>query len=283
VVTGPWGGYSNGRIPLSAMVQVEGSYFKPDVARRVIWALSECRRQGVNVTITEGYRAIGIPADQYDRTPATTSDGTTNQWYQIGRRNRGLTPSAAVPGHSNHGWAEAGDFAWPRSTRNNAIVRDVFKRAGLLFTIASEWWHADASGVVTANLASTLLPNKKPKRRSSMTTMYYTTKNDKPKPDEPPNVDAIYLAGDGQGDAAWILAPRHAVAQGWAIPHGAGVHLLKAELPAIRDAYLSGAVKIGTVTVDPDPALLAELQKITAEAYATPKPVIAELKGIPGF
>jgi hypothetical protein len=152
---GRWGGYSNGRIPLSAMVRVGGAFFKPDVARQVAWALAECARRGVRVTITEGYRSIGVPADQYDHSPATTSDGTTNQWYQVGRRNRGLTPSAATPGHSNHGWAEAGDFAWTRSRTNDAIVRAVFKQAGLLFTIASEWWHADASGTITANIGAT--------------------------------------------------------------------------------------------------------------------------------
>lgn len=145
---------------------------------------------------------------------------------------------------AKHGW------------RNVQINGDPFPR---------EPWHFANQSAHPAGSPGVLLPGEvTTRRRSTMTTMYYTTKNDKPD-SSPSNVENFYLAGDGAGDAAWIVAPRREVASGWSIPHGpTGTHLLKSEMPAIRAAYLSGAVGGGTGTVPADAAVLAELQKITA-------------------
>jgi hypothetical protein len=136
-----------------------------------------------------------------------------------------------------------------------------------------EPWHFANQSSRPAGSPGVMLPGQvlTPKRRSTMTTMYYTTKNDKPD-DAPANVEAFYLAGDGAGDAAWIVAPRREVASGWAVAHGSGTHLLRAELPAVKAAYLSGGVTVdvGDITVPSDPALLAELQKITAALTGLP-------------
>lgn len=140
-MVGYWG-YPNGNIPASAMVLVEDCYFEPDTAARVIWAVNEVRRRGGRVGITEGYRPLGVPADFYVLSPSRTSTGGSNQWFQKGREARGLTPSAATPGTSSHGYGQAGDFSysdWP-------LMVSVFRQVGLLFTISSERWHADSSG-----------------------------------------------------------------------------------------------------------------------------------------
>jgi hypothetical protein len=134
-----------------------------------------------------------------------------------------------------------------------------------------EPWHFANQSTRPAGSPGVMLPGEvlTPKRRSTMSTMYYTTKNDKPDASVE-NEPTFYLAGDGQGDAAWIVAPRREWAQGWAVAHGSGTHLLKAELPAVKAAYMSGGVEVGTVTVAPDPAMLAELQKITAALVGLP-------------
>lgn len=140
---GAWGGHKNGAIPLSALSSVEGHYFKPDVAKAMAAALAEVRAKGIAIHINEGYRPLGVPADQYIRNERKTSTKSSNQWFQYGRMNRGETPSAAYPGGSIHGWGMAADVS---PGRNNATVASVFKKHGFVFDIASESWHCSFSG-----------------------------------------------------------------------------------------------------------------------------------------
>ena len=138
-----WGGYTNGQIPLSALVEVPGTgqYFEPDMANRMAYLLSQ-----VNVHINEGYRPLGSEPDQYVTNEANTSTGGSNQWFQWGRFKRGETPSAGTPGTSSHGWGLAADI---NPGRGNPQVAEICAQLGLIFTVASESWHVAADGTPT--------------------------------------------------------------------------------------------------------------------------------------
>lgn len=142
-----WGGFSNGQIPLSAMRMVAGQYFEPDMADRMEWLVAQ-----TGITCQEGYRPLGVPADQYVRNESQTSTGGSNQWFQWGRYQRGETPSAGVPGTSSHGWGKAADIT---PGRENAGVRDACAKVGLVFTVASESWHVAAVGTPTVDYKKT--------------------------------------------------------------------------------------------------------------------------------
>lgn len=139
-----WGGYKNGQIPTSAMIRVQSSYFKPDVAYALAAAIAEAKAGGANVTVNEGYRPLGIPADQYVRNEGATSTRSSNQWFQYGRMKRGETPAAAYPGSSIHGWGMAADV---NPGRNNTVVKNAFAKHGFVFDISSESWHAHFVGL----------------------------------------------------------------------------------------------------------------------------------------
>jgi hypothetical protein len=138
---GPWGGYSNGKIPLTALTQVSypgiqldsfphslsGLYLKPDAAVAMLAMLKEYNRQtGGYLHPNEGYR---------------TFDGQVywkNYWTSQGKPG-----NAATPGTSNHGWGQAADFnldsgqsSWLASNAS----RYGFSRS------TSEAWHYDFSG-----------------------------------------------------------------------------------------------------------------------------------------
>jgi hypothetical protein len=101
--------YPNGQIPTSAMIRVQSAYFMPECAKAMAAAIAECANYGIHVNINEGYRPLGIPSDRNVRDERKTSTGGSNQFYQAGRADRGETPSAATPGHSNHGAGIAAD------------------------------------------------------------------------------------------------------------------------------------------------------------------------------
>ncbi|QDW64258.1 D-alanyl-D-alanine carboxypeptidase family protein [Oerskovia sp. KBS0722] len=89
---GPWGGYSNGRIPLSALTQLSwssGEYLRPDAASALASLTVQFRaRFGVNISVTDAYRS-------YDQQVALKAQ---------------KPHLAAVPGTSNHGWGLAVDL-----------------------------------------------------------------------------------------------------------------------------------------------------------------------------
>ena len=139
-----WGGYANGEIPLSAMRAVQGNnYFEPVTAAAMEQLLAQAAAQGISVHIHEGYRPLGQPNDQNITDENATSTGTSNQWFQVGRVNRGETPSAGTPGTSSHGWGMAADI---NPGRDNAVVRSIAESLGFAFTVASESWHIAFGG-----------------------------------------------------------------------------------------------------------------------------------------
>lgn len=105
-----WGGYPNGGIPLKVMVYQNGGWLQPAAAYWFEAMADACEKAtGHRISMLEGYRALGIPADRKVRVQSKTSTGGSNQWYQQGREDRGLT-TAAIPGYSNHGCAIAADL-----------------------------------------------------------------------------------------------------------------------------------------------------------------------------
>jgi hypothetical protein len=139
-----WGGYKNGQIPTGAMIRVQNDYFKPDVAYALQAAIAECAASKIKININEGYRPLGIPADQHIKDERLTSTRQSNQWFQYGRMHRGETPSAAYPGGSIHGWGKAADVS---PGHDNGTVTAIFAKHGFVFDIGSESWHAHFVGI----------------------------------------------------------------------------------------------------------------------------------------
>ena len=175
-------GFPNGAIPLPKMLKVEGWYFKPDAGHAIIAALAECRQAGIQIHINEGYRPLGVPADQKVKSngngdPAgKTSTGGSNQWFQYGRMKRGETPTAAYPGGSIHGWGKAADVSPGRS---NPKVNAIFNKHGYTFDIGSEPWHAHfvggtAHSVSDGNSAGASNADEKSVQQSLKTQGLYT-------------------------------------------------------------------------------------------------------------
>ncbi|MEF2977924.1 hypothetical protein [Subtercola sp. YIM 133946] len=145
--------YANGQAPKSALVMFEGSYFSPDMAARVLTGVRAIRSRGVSITVNQGYRFLGSPGDRAigasdfsdnEAKASQTSDGTGNQWYQLGRCDNGSTPSAATPGMSNHGDWSIG--AVDTNCADMAVRDQEFAKVGLTRTISGETWHAANTG-----------------------------------------------------------------------------------------------------------------------------------------
>jgi hypothetical protein len=150
-----WGRYKNGKIPTSAMYPVQGFYMRPDAAHAMIAAIAEAARHGIGVKLSEAYRPLGIPADQYIHANGNgdpvrrTSTGGSNQWFQYGRFLRKETPAAAYPGGSIHGFGLAADLnslPLPSGAGNPQLVA-IMKTHGFVFDIGSEPWHAHFVGI----------------------------------------------------------------------------------------------------------------------------------------
>lgn len=87
-----WGGYQNGKIPLSELNSVSGHYFKSDAAAAMVALRSAYQSAlGRSLPINDGYRDLA------------------NQWVAWNNYQNGGN-LAAYPGTSNHGWALAVDF-----------------------------------------------------------------------------------------------------------------------------------------------------------------------------
>lgn len=90
---GQWGGFENGRIPLSALTPIQGSYLRADAATSMLQMQAAFHAEiGHNLSFNEGYRNYA-----------------TQEYYWDQYQNHGGNV-AARPGTSNHGWALAVDF-----------------------------------------------------------------------------------------------------------------------------------------------------------------------------
>lgn len=153
--------YGNGEAPKECLLFWRESYFSPSYFVRIVPAILEYESDGSTLLIDQGYRFLGSPPDRAigasdfsvneDLAP-TTSDGTANQWYQKGREDNGMTPSAATPGFSNHGEYTVGAVDCNASDPGRRSA--VFPKYGLDDPIGGEPWHWQASIDPTVPLPS---------------------------------------------------------------------------------------------------------------------------------
>ena len=148
----PWGGYSNGRIPVSALADYRGVLVRADAARQA-YALQAAYQAatGLPLKVLEGYR--DFPRQQKLRNLMITGNGNT----------------AAVPGTSVHGWALAFDFAAPLNNANTSQHKWMRENAG---RYGFDWnrgradgeaWHWEYGNIaptVVAGLGSTPIDNE---------------------------------------------------------------------------------------------------------------------------
>lgn len=99
MASGPWGGYSNGKIPLAVLVDVvgdgaEGHYLHPAAAYYFKLMQRDCfEATGVWLGVDEGYRTY-----------------ETQAWYAGPNSPLPKNVARATPGTSKHGWALAVDM-----------------------------------------------------------------------------------------------------------------------------------------------------------------------------
>jgi hypothetical protein len=105
---------SNGQLPSEALGYIEGHRIRKDLVPQTQAMHNAALRDGVNLTITQGYRSyaeqVAIFNARYD--PKATGTGPYNdvRWWNGVRYVRMRGAAAAVPGSSNHGLGQAIDY-----------------------------------------------------------------------------------------------------------------------------------------------------------------------------
>ena len=156
-VTGPWGGYSNGQIPESALMQVDYPgvnpnppsnsrlLMKPDAGVALLALLAAYSADAAgnpnladNLPVDEGYRSLAL--QQY-------------YWDLYG------PPRAGFPGTSNHGWGQAVDFWNPPVSEGYGELAWLRSNAGRFgFTeLSGEPWHWNYSGTYTPPVVTPII------------------------------------------------------------------------------------------------------------------------------
>lgn len=85
-----------------------------------------------------------------------TSLGMSTQWFQVGRMERGETPSAIIPradgsNASAHNRGRAWDSNAP-TTRDMRLRAEGCALVGLVFNVASKSWHCEPLGAVPSSV-----------------------------------------------------------------------------------------------------------------------------------
>ena len=144
----------------SGMVKVYGAgagrdswvYLEREFAVLVFGMVWFMEQAGATLWMTEGHRPDGVEADRYVRDESKTSTGGSNAWYQMGRADRGETPSALPPGVSLHSTGRALDCNAP-TARDMQIRAQAAANVGIGFPDSSETWHAERTGLPRVSLA----------------------------------------------------------------------------------------------------------------------------------
>lgn len=116
-----------------------------DMAARVAVQVWYVESKGGTLYLNEGYRPAGVEADRYVRVASDTSTGGSNAWYQVGRADRGETPSALPPTGPNptkHLKGRALDSNAP-TTHDMKLRAEGAALVGLVFNVPSESWHEE--------------------------------------------------------------------------------------------------------------------------------------------
>lgn len=127
-----------------------------DTAARVAAVVHYVAFNGGSLILDEGHRPTGIPSDRYVTIASRTSTGGSNQWFQVGRMDRGETPSAIIPNAngsnlSRHAVGRAIDWNAP-TARDMRLRAEGMARAGMVANVSSETWHAEPLGTPTIDL-----------------------------------------------------------------------------------------------------------------------------------
>ncbi len=106
-----WGGYANGKIPVSSLKKASTGYLRPDAAAAFAsMSKAYSAKFGKTLALSEGYRDFAtqqkIFVDRY--TPSRTRPGIF--WSGRYWTKKPKVAVAAVPGTSVHGWALAADI-----------------------------------------------------------------------------------------------------------------------------------------------------------------------------
>lgn len=127
-----------------------------NMAPRVAFMVRGVESEGGTLYLTEGYRPTGREnPDRYVRFESQTSTGTSTQWFQVGRMDRGETsaiiPNADGSNLSRHSTGDAIDCNVPTS-RDMQLRAKYAIQAGLVANVAGESWHFEALRAPTVNL-----------------------------------------------------------------------------------------------------------------------------------
>jgi hypothetical protein len=177
---GAWGGYSNGNIPLSALVQINYPgvvpfhysndalpyvYMAPGAAERLLLMLAAYHNAfGGYLRVSEGYRTYAA---------------------QVWLANNGNPPRGGTPGQSNHGWGQAVDFDYGLLTTTQANWLNANGPSWEFHDLSGDYGHYNYTGP----LGPPLLTQEDP-----MAIMFYAPVG---------GVNTWAMAGAGQGTAAW--------------------------------------------------------------------------------
>lgn len=150
-----WGGYANGRIPLSALAQIPWRpdlRLRPDAASALEWLNAAFRKSfPYNFPLTETYRDYAGQVEQ------------RNIWC-----GRGKCGYAAVPGTSNHGWALAMDVGIGQYAWDNHVYQWLKAHAPSFGWVHPSWaepngstpeaWHWEFNGTYQPPADSPIIP-----------------------------------------------------------------------------------------------------------------------------
>jgi hypothetical protein len=187
----PWGGFSNGRIPASALADYRGVLVRADAARAA-YALQNAYQSatGLPLKVLEGYRDYN--RQQYLRNLYLSKRGNP----------------AAVPGTSVHGWALAFDFAAPLNNANSSQHKWMRENAGRYgFDWArgkadGEPWHWEYGNVQpsVAGLGSTPIENEEDELKQDERDWLYHLYNHLT-----PGIEGRKFNGEGWNDSKETL------------------------------------------------------------------------------
>ncbi|BDZ49302.1 hypothetical protein GCM10025867_15430 [Frondihabitans sucicola] len=108
-----WGGYPNGKIPLTSLSKVSNGWLRPDAATAYNSLASAFKTKFKKpLSVTEGYRTYDTQKSIFTSryTAHSTPQKKDVEWAGKYWVQKPHTSVAAVPGTSVHGWALAVDF-----------------------------------------------------------------------------------------------------------------------------------------------------------------------------
>ena len=130
-----------------------------ETAARVAVVVWYVNTEKGSLFLSEGYRPTGQEnPDRYVTSASKTSLGISTQWYQVGRMDRGQTPSAIIPNSngsnlSRHSVGRALDSDAP-TARDMQLRAEGCAMVGLVFNVASESWHCEPLASPNVDLTS---------------------------------------------------------------------------------------------------------------------------------